>query len=813
MVGTLSLDVVLCLILAASAADGRQQGGQNTQPLASSEMIAPSMLSRIILRPKADSRQPIAVIPFFVALFVTQLAHASDADLINALQSLDANVVPAEQRESLANQVRDQQRRLLRESNEHSSAEWRQIKTRDDWERLRREKLASLKRSLGSWPEPPTSVPVRVSSTFDGEGFVIENILIESRPGWWVSANLYRPAKPRESMPGLLICHAHHTPKEHGELQDMGMTWARAGCVVLVMDQVGHGERRQHPFATAADFSKPYRVGPADYSFRYDSAIQLSLVGESLVGWMVWDMMRGVDVLLARPGVDPKKLILLGAVAGGGDPVAVTGALDDRFAAVVPFNFGGPQPETRYPLPDDAETSFNYAGGGSWESTRNLRDSAGAGFLPWVIVGGIAPRRLVYAHEFNWDQDRDPVWKRLQTIFGFYDHADFLTFTHGRGAVTGSSAQDTHCTHIGRTHRVRIHEAFRSWFGIEVSPESEFSARLSADRLRCWTPELKQELKPKSLAEMTTALADQFSERRLRERLTPIIAGENRREFRRRWADVLRVTSEDRLAEEQRVRQETATTVRVEAVMLTSSSGNRTPLVLLTPKRLREQQPIVVAVCSQGKERLLKERSRDIAELLEHGTAVCLVDPRGIGESKLGDSHGRRSSATSISSTALMLGTPLLGQQLSDVRLALTWLRNQPELKGRRFALWGESLTPPNPDTALFRQPRDDDQALPAPSEPQAPLLALLTGLFEDDISAIYTVGGLTSWRSLLADYLVLTAHDSLVPGVLTVGDIADLSKPTHTNCRIRIESAVDGWNRLTPTNSPREGPVKWLVD
>ncbi len=81
------------------------------------------------------------------------------------------------------------------------------------------------------------------------------------------------------------------------------------------------------------------------------------------MGWMAWDLMRGVDLLLARPGIDPERIILLGAVAGGGDPAAVTAALDPRITAVVPFNFGGPQPETHYPLPDDAEDSFNYAGG------------------------------------------------------------------------------------------------------------------------------------------------------------------------------------------------------------------------------------------------------------------------------------------------------------------------------------------------------------------------------------------------------------------------------------------------------------------
>ena len=84
--------------------------------------------------------------------------------------------------------------------------------------------------------------------------------------------------------------------------------------------------------------------------------MQLHLVGESLMGWMAWDLMRGVDLLLARPGIDKDRVILLGAVAGGGDPAAVTAALDPRITAVVPFNFGGPQPE--YAVPDDPDAGF-----------------------------------------------------------------------------------------------------------------------------------------------------------------------------------------------------------------------------------------------------------------------------------------------------------------------------------------------------------------------------------------------------------------------------------------------------------------------
>ncbi len=115
----------------------------------------------------------------------------------------------------------------------------------------------------------------------------------------------------------------------------------------------------------ADQYPKPYKVGRQDYFFRYNLGMQLQLAGESLIGWFAWDLMRGVDLLLGRPGIDAKRIILLGAVAGGGDPAAVAGALDDRIACVAPFNFGGPQPETAYPLPADAD--FNFSGGGSFE--------------------------------------------------------------------------------------------------------------------------------------------------------------------------------------------------------------------------------------------------------------------------------------------------------------------------------------------------------------------------------------------------------------------------------------------------------------
>ena len=58
----------------------------------------------------------------------------------------------------------------------------------------------------------------------------------------------------------VLVCHGHHAPKSQVELQDIGVNLARSGSTVLIMDQLGHGERRQHPFRASADHPGPLRL-------------------------------------------------------------------------------------------------------------------------------------------------------------------------------------------------------------------------------------------------------------------------------------------------------------------------------------------------------------------------------------------------------------------------------------------------------------------------------------------------------------------------------------------------------------------------
>jgi cephalosporin-C deacetylase-like acetyl esterase len=659
----------------------------------------------------------------------------------------------------------------IREANDRASKAWREIKSREDWEKFRDEKIAALRASLGAWPAPPADLRTKIHGSIDGDGYRIENLTYESRPGLLVTANLYSPLPARPLAPGILIIHSHHNPRTQSELQDMGVLWARAGCRVLVMDQLGHGERRQHPFVDASSFPSPFRAGRQDYWFRYNTNAQLALLGESLIGWMAWDVMRGVDLLLALPGTDPARILLLGSVAGGGDPAGVAAALDPRITGVVPFNFGGPQPESKYPLPDDAETSFNYAGGGSWESTRNLAFSARDGFLPWVVVASVAPRALVHAHEFSWDRERDPVWKRYQAVWGFYGKTDRLSFAHGYGVLSGQPPNASHCNNIGADHRKGgIYAAFETMFAIPA-PAAEPKERRPAADLLCKVP-----LKPlhEILAEAVPKTA------------------RSRDELAAAWTKLLADVSP----------------LRAEAVELAprrfvlQADGARIPCLLFVPPG-EGRRPAVVAVAQGGKAGFLKHRADEIAALLADGVAVCLADLRGTGDTRSGDGVGRTSPLTSLSATSLMLGRPLPGVRVRELRSVLAWLRGRSDVDPGRLALWGDSFAPANGPGVRVDVPYDAPK-FPDVSHPMGAMTVLLTALYEPGLKAVYARGGLESWASVLKSPFLHVPHDAFVPGALLAGDLPAVAGALGATS----DGSVDGLNR--PAGPPASGS-DWL--
>ena len=685
---------------------------------------------------------------------------------------------------------------------------WSRVETLADWERFRQERIDALRDSLGPLPTASGGPRVELTGELSGAGHRVRKLVYQAAPGQPVPAHLYLPEKAGPGMPGILICHSHHQPKDQGELQDMGVSWARSGAAVLIPDMPGHGERRDQEFG-----------GRQDYYTRYYSGMQLHLIGESLMGWMVRDLLGGVDLLLDTDGVTPEKIVLVGAVAGGGDPVAVAAALDERVKCSVPFNFGKGE-RWRKSMPAERGDRLNFCGSGSWEGTRNLPLSARDGFLPWVIVAACAPRPLIYAHEFEWVPETDPVWDRLKEVYALYRAEENLSTVRGRGGVTGlGGPENTHCTNVGPIHREQMYPAWEKWFGLRVEEHQE---RREGGELLCLTPEVRAKFAPKKIH----AIAAETG-RKLSGEATAVLAGargEDRlRRLRTAWAGLLGDVEPGGRIGAESLGEERLAGAQVEKLVLRTGPEVKVPALLLLPES-GGKRPAVACICQEGKDRFLRERAVEVAALLAGGAAVCVADLRGTGETCPDAEWGREGEANTVSAEELMLGGTLAGSRLRDLRALLGWLGARPEIDGSRLGLWGTSLAGINPadfgpapqegDGIDVRNSRDwlAGREKPCLAEPMGPLVALLGALFEPGVRAVLAEGGLVSFASMLEAVEAHVPHEAHVPGALAVGDLPLLAE--SLSCAVRRGRQIDGLNRLDADGGDDAGdPAAWLLE
>jgi dienelactone hydrolase len=179
-----------------------------------------------------------------------------------------------------------------------------------------------LKHSIGRLPEAKCDLAPEILGSLQRDGFVIERLTFQSRPGVRVTANLYRPTTVKGKSPAVLCVHGHWPwARIDPNVQARCLGLVKLGYVVLAVDAFGAGERAIDP-------------KPGTYHGAIDGA-SLWPTGVSLLGLQVYDNHRAVDYLLTRPEVDGTKLAITGA-SGGGNQSLYAGAVDDRFAAVVP---------------------------------------------------------------------------------------------------------------------------------------------------------------------------------------------------------------------------------------------------------------------------------------------------------------------------------------------------------------------------------------------------------------------------------------------------------------------------------------------
>ncbi len=201
------------------------------------------------------------------------------------------------------------------------------LKSPDNVRKRQAELRARLLEVLGPFPEK-TPLNARVTGTLKAEGYRIEKLVYETRPDHYVPANLYVP-DGKGPFPGVIFPLGHYGfPRGAEEYQRFCILMAKNGFVVLTYDPVGQGER----FQLIRPNAGPIAQGTGEHMLVHTGAL---LVGNCAATHFIWDGIRALDYLQARPEVDPKRLGCTGN-SGGGTLTSYLMAVDERIDCAVP---------------------------------------------------------------------------------------------------------------------------------------------------------------------------------------------------------------------------------------------------------------------------------------------------------------------------------------------------------------------------------------------------------------------------------------------------------------------------------------------
>jgi cephalosporin-C deacetylase-like acetyl esterase len=200
------------------------------------------------------------------------------------------------------------------------------LESREDWEKNKQVYRGQLLEMLGLKPQPErTPLEVKVTGRTEEAEFYVENIHFQSRPGLYVTGNVYVPKKVDGRLPAILYVCGHGGVKKDGvsfgnkvHYHHHGSWFARNGYICLTIDTLQLGEIE----------------GIHHGTYSHDMWWWLNR-GYTPAGVEAWNCVRALDYLQSRDDVDGERLGVTGR-SGGGAYSWWIAAIDERIKVAVP---------------------------------------------------------------------------------------------------------------------------------------------------------------------------------------------------------------------------------------------------------------------------------------------------------------------------------------------------------------------------------------------------------------------------------------------------------------------------------------------
>ncbi len=206
-----------------------------------------------------------------------------------------------------------------------ADAKWCALKSRAEYEAYRKDLHAKYVAAVGGLTFARTPLNAKVVATIPREGYKIEKVIFESRPGVYVTGLLYLPDNAKFKAPYkaiILTCGHSADGKGSIDYQRGCVQGVQQGFAVLIYDPISQGERVQVPGGICCGPHNQYGALAA-------------LLGQSTAQMRLWDGMRVIDYLYTRDDIRKDGVGCMGN-SGGGTMTSLLESMDPRITTACP---------------------------------------------------------------------------------------------------------------------------------------------------------------------------------------------------------------------------------------------------------------------------------------------------------------------------------------------------------------------------------------------------------------------------------------------------------------------------------------------